>query len=443
MRIELLEALLEEALRQGAQEAEVFFRQTRTLSAEVKEAQPEFIKVSQESSYALRLIKDRRLGFSYSNQPERWREVLKAALQASEHTEADPHLCLPGPTQAPLCPPIYDPAIGGLGEEEALQKALQLEEAAKATDRRIRQVRSAQAAFSLTDTLVANTHGLRARYEATSAVAHLMAMAQQGGQAQMAWDFASSRFLQDVDFPLVGRRAAQKAVALLGARRQRAFKGALLLDAPVAAEFLSLLAQMLSAEAVQKGKSLLKDRVGQRLLSPLVDILDDGLLPRAPGSRPVDDEGSPCQRKTLVEAGTLRGFLHNAYTANRAGTRSTGNGLRPSAASPPGVAPTNLYIRPKGEAYSQEALLQGVSKGLLVLEAMGVHTADPISGEFSIGVSGLLIQGGRLQGPVSEAVVAGNVLQLFSNLRAVGDDLRFLGPVGSPSLLMEPVDISA
>jgi PmbA protein len=211
----------------------------------------------------------------------------------------------------------------------------------------------------------------------------------------------------------------------------------------VATELLSVLASMLSSETVQKGKSLLKGRMGQPVVSPLIDIIDDGLLPHGPGTRHIDDEGVPTREHVLIEGGVLRGYMYNTRTAKKDGVASTGNAVRAGYSSVPSVGPMNLYISSRSKRLSQKEMLGSAEAALYVLEAMGVHTANPISGEFSIGVSGLWVEGGRAVYPVKEALVSGNMLDFFGAVQGVGDDLRFLGSMGSPSLLVGPTDISA
>ncbi|MEE8328930.1 MAG: metallopeptidase TldD-related protein, partial [Thermodesulfovibrionia bacterium] len=162
-------------------------------------------------------------------------------------------------------------------------------------------------------------------------------------------------------------------------------------------------------------------------------------------------------KKTIVSGGMLQGFIHNTYTANKEGVMSTGNASRKSFKGLPNIEITNLYIEPGIRQGSQltadrqahtetekgKDLIKSVSRGLLILEAMGVHTANPVSGDFSIGISGLWIEGGKITYPVKEAIMSGNILELFKRIEGVGHDLRFYGKIGTPSLLIGQMDISA
>jgi PmbA protein len=213
----------------------------------------------------------------------------------------------------------------------------------------------------------------------------------------------------------------------------------------VAVDFLGIFASALSAESVQKGKSLLKGKIGSQVVSPIIDIADNALIDRLLGSRPFDSEGVASKNKTLIGSGILNHFLHTAYTARKDNSTSTGNAVRAGFSSLPSVGITNLFLRPASGtlALPFTSLLEAAGEGLLVTDAMGMHTANPISGDFSVGITGLWVEGGTLLYPVKEAVISGNILDLFRKVVACGDDLTFYGKIGSPSLLIKDVDISA
>jgi PmbA protein len=218
----------------------------------------------------------------------------------------------------------------------------------------------------------------------------------------------------------------------------------LILDSFVAAEFLGMLAAALSAEAVLKGRSFLAGKVGETIAAPTVSIIDDGLLKGAPSTAPFDDEGVPSQRKELIDAGTLKGYLHNTYTASRSGTTSTGNASRGSFRDRPRVGATNMFLQP-GQG-SREDILRQVGEGVLVLQVVGAHAgANPVSGEISLGALGLLVENGEPGQSLREITLAGKALDFLRDIVAVGEDLRFLpfeGSLGAPTVAVADVMIS-
>ena len=450
--VDLARRIIDMAVSGGADSAEVYMKARRGVSAESRDSGPESVKTSRDWGFAIRVIKDRRAGFSYSTSKEDAGRAVRAALEGAKFTGMDPFLSLPLPEAGSAqTPEIFDPRVSGMSAGEAFDLAREVESAALGADGRIKRTRSAMASFSSAEVLIANTNGFSGGYRATSASAQVMAVAEEGGESQMGWDFMGGAFLSDVFFSKTGAGAAENALKLLGSKRTVPMKAPVVLSGAVAAEFLDVFASMLSAESVLKGKSLLRGRVGEGVISKNISIVDDGLLPHGMGSAPFDDEGVITLKKTLIEAGVLKGYMHNTCTAAKqaaqaaAPARSTGNAVRPGLSSFPGVGPLNLYLAcsPGVEPVKLEALFTRAGRGLYIIEAMGMHTVNAITGEFSIGVSGLLIEGGASSYPVKEAVISGNLLDFFSGVEAVGDDMRFYGSTGSPSILIGPTDISA
>ncbi|MGB9793241.1 MAG: metallopeptidase TldD-related protein, partial [Thermacetogeniaceae bacterium] len=211
-------------------------------------------------------------------------------------------------------------------------------------------------------------------------------------------------------------------------------------DPYVVTNFLGLIASTLLADAVQKGRSLFAGRIGQRVASEGVTIVDDGTLPGGLMSSPFDGEGVPSQKTILIANGELLGFLHNSYTGRREGVPSTGNAKRASFKSPPEVGITNFYLAP-GEKNPQE-IIEKTEKGFYVTEVMGMHTANPVSGDFSVGAAGIWIENGELTIPVRGMVIAGNILELLMNVDMVGSDLRFFIGTGAPTIRVAGLTVS-
>jgi PmbA protein len=314
------EKLLDLAMKSGADMAEVYQGASRTLSVDAKGGEVESIKRTVGFGYGLRVIKDQRLGFSYSTDKSEFDRVVAGALESANYTESDEFLGLPGP-EIPGSPEIFDPAVESVSEEEAIDRTMGIEQSSMAEDSRIRKVRKASASFSSYETYIVNSRGLSYGCPATYCSAHIMSIAEDGEDSQTGWDFEAGRFLSDVSFDRVGSNAARRALSMLGARRIGATKSPVILDNTVGAEFLSVFASMLSSDAVQKGRSLLRGRVGRKVVSDILDVVDDGLMEHGPGTRHVDDEGVPVSRNILVEEGVLKDFMYNIHTAGKEGFR--------------------------------------------------------------------------------------------------------------------------
>lgn len=459
--VSLSEDTIRTALKKGCDKAEVFIKTAKRLSVEAKDSAVEALESSRDFGMALKVIKKQGLGFAFTTSPDRTADIINDALQGADWTAPDEYVDIPDcrPASEVL---VIDENIKNTKEDDIIKNALLLEKTALDFDTRIRKVRTAEIGLVTAKTTIVNSKGINISYESGYITASVSALASDGQDNQMGWDFAISRRLSDIDFISIARGASKKAIDLLGAKKISAVKVPVILDSSVASEFLDILSASLSAEAVQKKRSFLAGKAGKKIMSPLINIIDDGIMPWGTGTKPVDDEGVPTMKKTIVSGGMLQGFIHNTYTANKEGVMSTGNASRKSFKGLPGIDTTNLYIetrkgqgsgrsdsplrlapRLRDQGSKDRDLIKSISKGLLILEAMGVHTANPVSGDFSVGISGLWIEGGKIAYPVKEAIMSGNILELFKRIEGIGHDLRFYGKIGTPSLLIGQMDISA
>jgi PmbA protein len=211
-----------------------------------------------------------------------------------------------------------------------------------------------------------------------------------------------------------------------------------LFDNAAARDLLANLVGCLSGYAVYRGSSFLRDKLGARIGSERITLVDDGRRPGGLGSKPFDGEGQPTRRNVLIERGVLRSWLLDSYAARKLGLATTGNAAR-HAGSAPSAAPTNLWIEP-GAAHL-ESLVRGVDRGLLVTSMFG-HGFNPVTGDFSRGASGVWIERGERAFPVEEITIAGNLGAMLEGVEAVGADLRFLGSLGAPSLRIARMTIA-
>jgi PmbA protein len=426
----------------NADAADVFIRSSSSTSIEVREQKVDAFDRARDIGAGLRVLVRGRMGFSFSTElsGQALTALVRAAITNAQNIDPDPFHAIPDKTAVQYQPlSIYDPEFVALTEKEKIDRVMAMEREAFGIDRRIKRVRKASASFSESETLIMNTHGAEVFYRGTAAVSSIEVVAEDEGEAQAGSDFDIKRSYRRLEIEEVGRRAARKALDLLGARHLDSVRTSVILDAEVAADFLSIMASGFSAEGVQKKRSLFINKLGNEVAAPLITVYDDGLLAEGLGSAPSDDETVPTMKKTVIDKGRLAMFLHNTYTANKDNTVSTGNGMRGGFKGMPGVGVTNLYIEPG--TYSLEELISSTGKGLYVTEVMGAHTANHISGDFSVGATGFWIENGTKAYPVREITIAGNILDLMKNVDAVGGDLRFSGRIGSPSLRVSELSI--
>ncbi len=439
---------------------EIYFNQSSGFDIESKDGKIETLETSQYLGMAFRILYHQRMGFSYttfSNLFANARQnflgeldrMIEDAISSAKATSSDPCFDFaPALRASPPELPIFDETLEGISEKMKIEKAKDLEASAKAVDpERIKKVRKASYQETLSKTTLVNSNGLRFSYDHTLASVSVTAVAEESGESEVGWDFDVSHFFNDLNVEKVGRSAGEKALERLGGKRISTGVYPVLLRNHVASEFLSFLAHSFLADQVQKGKSPLKGKRGEGFFSPLLTIVDDGLHSKGISTSPIDGEGMPSQRTPLVVRGKLTDYLYDRYWANRenlsssgSSVGSTGNSRRHGIKSPPGVGVSNFFIEPGNLVLPK--LMEGFLHTIVVEEVMGLHTVDPISGDFSLGCSGDWIERGEKVHPVKSVAVAGNLFELFRRVIGVGEDMRFFGGVGAPSLLIENVLIS-
>lgn len=422
---------------------EITAASSRLLSIEVKEQKVDTFKCSAPLGVSVRVLKNGGMGFSFSTSmaPEDLARMVDNALVGAESQTPDADHGFPDPPVAyPDVPGLFDDGLAAVAEEAKIAVALDLERLTLAADPRVRKVRKATYGDSMVETMVVNSRGVSGRYRGTSVSASVTAVAEENGQSQMGWDFDFSSRFGGISVERIVAGAVAKATGLLGAATVPTMRCPAVLDTYVATEILEVLAPAFLAENVQKGKSLLAGKRGEMIVAPLLTIRDDGTLPGGMGTAPFDAEGVPKRNTVLVESGRLAGYLYDTLRARKEGVASTGNAIRSGIKSPPHMGVSNLFIENGTEA--PEALLAGIARGVLLTEVMGMHTANTISGDFSVGAAGFLVEDGRVVRPVKGIAIAGNILELFRGVEAVGNDLRFYGTVGAPSLRIAALDVS-
>lgn len=428
-------------------EVEIYMQQNRGLQVRAFHGQVEDLRYSHGRGLGIRVIEGGKLGYAYTTECD-WQGARQAAEEAIHNcrfSEPDEHNAIPEPEEIigdDL--DIYHPQVLEWEASRKLEMALELERLTLASDPRITKVEAAVYSDGANEIMLVNSKGFRGSYLTSECYCYVFPIAEEKGEAQTGFAFDVSVKPEDLDLERVAREASEMALSLLGAKSHPSFRTVVVLDNMVAAEFVGFLAAALNAEAVLKGRSFLVGKEGEQVAGGLVNVVDDGLMRGGLGTRPFDDEGFPSLRKDLIRVGNLIGFLHNSYTASRAGVRSTGNASRSSFREPPRVGATNIYLVPvKGK---KEDIIRQVGEGVFVNQLIGVHAgANPVTGEISLGATGRRIRGGELGEPLREITLAGNALDLLKQVVLIGEDLLFLpfeGSLGAPTMAIEGVMVS-
>jgi PmbA protein len=270
--------------------------------------------------------------------------------------------------------------------------------------------------------------------------AHVVPLADDGeGKQQTGWYGMVKCRLDELEgAEAIAREAARRALARIGARRVPTARVPVILSPDIAAAWIGEMFDAFSGEGHLKRTSWLTDRLDEAIAAEAVTLVDDGRMPRAVGSEPFDGEGLPTRRNVLIERGRFAAILYDHYHARRCGTRSTGSAVR-GYSSTPGIGPHNLYVEAGAEG--PEAILARVDRGFY-MDDQGSYGFNPTTGDYSYQAQGFWIEGGAKAFPVEGVTVASNSLEMLKHVAAVGNDLRFLGSVASPTLLIAEMTVS-
>lgn len=421
---------------------EIMTGHSRILSIEAREGKIDTFKSAEPVGVSIRVLTHGGMGFSYSSSfvdSDLLRMVDSACTGATMQTP-DQFSLLPESSTFPDMPELFDNNLAMVPAVEKVERALELERLTLSVDDRIKRVRKATYGESIYSVHLRNSSSVYGEYSGTSVSSSVAAVAESGGDSQMGWDFGFSSGFDSIDIIEIANSAAKRAVSQLGAIKIPGMNCPVVIEGRIAGDFLELLAPSFSAENLFKGKSLLKGKAGERLFAERLNIRDDGRLPGGMATAPFDGEGVPCQNTLLVNNGVVNGFLYDTAYAARLGATSTGNSARSGVKGLPHLGVSNLFIE-NGNS-SSKALFSAVSKGMLITSVIGMHTANPVSGDFSVGATGFLIEDGEITIPVKGMAISGNIIDLFRNVEMIGDDLRFFSSIASPSLKIGSLDIS-
>jgi len=446
--LQIARRALDRGSRLGA-DLEIYFQAGRTVGIKVYGGEVESISVAQPRGLGVRAIRKGQVGYAFTADLSHTGldAVLAGALANVDVTDTDPYAGLPAQAAAsyPAIPGLWRPGVGQMSLEDKVGLALAVERRALAYPQ-VETVEESVYSDEESRIAVCSSIGVEAEAEHSFCFVYAQAHAGRDGDRQSGLGFSAARDPGELDAEAAGAEAGQKAAALLGARPCSTGSYTVVLAHEVAAALLWYIAQGLSADAVQKGRSPFGGKLGQTVGSALATLVDDGLAAGGMATNPFDGEGVPRQRTALLQAGVMQAYLHSSYTARKAGEDviSTGNAERGSYRSTPRVAASNLVLTPGSGTLDD--LLGRVGTGLYVENAAGLHSGvNVISGEVSVGVTGRLIENGVLGRPVREVTVATDFLSFLSSVSDLAGDARWIplyGSVCTPSVAVERITVS-
>jgi len=339
----------------------------------------------------------------------------------------------------------FEPRLEAIDAAQKIAMARELERLALAQDERIVQVEGCSVFSASDETAIVNTLGLDVSSRVNLLGGYVAVVAREGEKVNTGFKAFFTMDPDVIDLESVARIAARRALDGLDASQAPSGSYPVVLQNDVAATLLDTFSGVFSADNAQRGLSRLKGREGEAIAADCVTLMDDPHRQGSISSTPFDGEGVATAPKAVIDGGRLTTLLHNLKTAYKQGVATTANASRSGKASAVGVAPTNFFFKPSGDA--PEALLARLGDGLLITELQGMHAgANAVTGDFSLAAKGFMVKQGQVAGAVNQITVAGNFYDLLMDIEAVGSDLEFLPPsiscFGSPSLLVKRLSVA-
>jgi PmbA protein len=434
--VDLAQGIVKRALSSGATGAECIISEGDEFSANVRMRELENLKEAGSRAAGLRILKGRRTGASFSSDlsAEGIEKLVTAAIELAEITTEDPHAGLPEPEELGSIPGdlnLYCPDLDVVDTAARIETARRAEEAALSADPRIFNSEGASFDSHAGRQVFANSHGFAGEYKTSHCSLAVAPVARDGESMERDYWYALARGYAGLEPPeQVGRTAAARALRRLNPVKVETQKVPVVFEPRTARTLLDNIFEAVHGMSVYRQESFLAGKLGEKIATEGLTLIDDATIPGLFGTSPFDDEGVPSRRTVVIERGVLKSYLLNTYAARKLGMKTTGNASRGLTGNA-GIGHGNFYIE-KG-AQTPEQILSGIANGFYVTELMGFGV-NVVTGDYSRGAAGMWIRNGELAFAVSEVTIAGNLKDMLLGLEAIGSDLEFRGSVAAPTL---------
>ncbi|MGH9632772.1 MAG: TldD/PmbA family protein [Bryobacteraceae bacterium] len=441
---ELAAHVIRLAREKGASGAECTISEGEEFSVNVRLGEVETLTEAGSRGAGLRVLAGRHAGSAYTSDLTRegLRFMVESALELAKITTEDPHAGLPEPEELGAIEgdlQIYSSTVADLPTAFKIEQATQAEAAALALDKRISNSEGASFDTNLGRHVFANSSGFAGSYRTSSCSMSAVPVAREGESMERDYWFTLARTAERLDKPEdLGRKAAERALRRLGARKVPTQRVPIVFEPRTARSLLDNIFQAVSGDSIYRRESFLAGKLGEKVGSEKLNVIDDGTMPGLFGSSPFDDEGVPSRRTGVIAKGVLGSYLLNTYTARKLGMKTTGNAARGLTGNA-SVGHGNFYLENGEDA--PEDIIKSVRNGFYVTELMGFGV-NIVTGDYSRGAAGLWIENGELAYPVSEVTIAGTLQEMLAAIEKVGSDLEFRGSVAAPTILIGEMMVS-
>lgn len=439
--------LLTLAKEEGFSDFEIYAENTKRFSASVFKGELDKFSASEPAGISVRGIYNGKLGnaFTEKTDEESLKLLIEDCRSNAEISESEEvaEIYGAGASYATLASEVFD--FSERSAKDKIEMLKNMETLAFGLDSRVDQLVNKYGDFS-TEIGIYNTRGLALTYATSMGYVYFAPILKSGDDVKNEMVIKLFKRAEEVDTEEVVKEAVERTKAMMGAQSLKSGPYETIIGNRAVSSLLMVMMSIFSAESADKGLTLLKDKVGEMVASPVVSLVEDPHLAGGFASVPFDCEGVPTQKKRLIDKGQLTGFLHNLKTAKKFNVAPTGNGFKASYKSPVSISATNLFIEAGEETL--EAMMKRVGTGILITEFSGLHAGiNSVTGEFSLACRGFTFEDGIQGRAVNQITVSGNFYDLLKQIDSVANDFSFeefdsVSVYGAPSIYVQTLMVS-
>ena len=419
---------IKKAVKNKCDAYEIYIDEGKTIELDSVKEELNFAKEEIELGVGIRVIKDNKQGFAFTSNMDELEKTSLKAIDNTKLTKADENYAFAEVEKVSDVKKVYDKKFDDLSLDEAVE--ILKDTISTATDSGC-EVTGSGFSASGGRSLIVNSNGVSIENEGTGFGLGLSVTLQKDGKIATAYNSLSSR-LFELDGEKLAGEVCDLAKSSLDTKPVETGDYDVVLDYYAATGLLQTFISAFNGENVQRGRSILKDKIGSEIANPALSITDNPLLEKGMFTSKCDDEGSASQKTALIKKGVLNSFIYDIYTANTEGVKTTSNGLRGSYLSTPMISPTNLEFE-----FDEMKDMSEIDSGVLTTSVLGAHTANPISGDFSVEASNAFkIENGELTDPINKAMISGNIFELMKTVEGLNSEIKQYGPYIIPKLLV-------
>lgn len=412
---------------------EIYIDESRLIELDSKQDELNFAKEEIEQGVGIRVIKDNKVGFAFTSNLDKIAETGMRAIENTKLNKKDENYAFAEVEKVSDVKKVYDNKFNDLDLNESVEFLKNV--ITTATDSGCEVTGSG---FSASEgrSLILNSNGVSIEDEGTGFGVSLSVTIQKDGKIATAYNSQASRFF-DLDGEKLANEVCNLAKSSLDTKPIETNDYDVVLDYYAATGLLQTFISAFNGENVMRGRSILNGKIGSEIANPTLSIIDNPLLEKGMYTAKCDGEGSASQKTDLIKDGVLNSFIYDIYTANKAGLKTTSNGYRGSYLTTPMINPTNLEFK-----FSEMRNLDEINNGVLTTSVLGAHTANPISGDFSVEASNAFkIENGELTDPINKAMISGNIFEIMKKVEGLNSEIKQYGPYIIPKLLVHDLRV--